>query len=110
MGNLKAHLKVHITDGPLKCKECGKQFTTSGKKMLCFMYVCMCVCLMHVFTSELKNRSCPPCCCQLKVQFVRYGHKFGLMFKTYRNIMNKQYMSNYEVQLLTKVKIVISLL
>uniref|UniRef100_A0A3B1IQ61 Zinc finger and BTB domain containing 17 n=1 Tax=Astyanax mexicanus TaxID=7994 RepID=A0A3B1IQ61_ASTMX len=25
------HLKIHITDGPLKCKECGKQFTTSGE-------------------------------------------------------------------------------
>ncbi|XP_051914555.1 zinc finger and BTB domain-containing protein 17 isoform X2 [Hippocampus zosterae] len=29
-GNLKAHLKIHIADGPLKCRECGKQFTTSG--------------------------------------------------------------------------------
>ncbi|RXM94989.1 Zinc finger and BTB domain-containing protein 17 [Acipenser ruthenus] len=29
IGNLKAHLKIHIADGPLKCKECGKQFTTS---------------------------------------------------------------------------------
>uniref|UniRef100_A0A2I3HLP0 Zinc finger and BTB domain containing 17 n=1 Tax=Nomascus leucogenys TaxID=61853 RepID=A0A2I3HLP0_NOMLE len=25
-----AHLKIHIADGPLKCRECGKQFTTSG--------------------------------------------------------------------------------
>lgn len=24
-------MKIHITDGPLKCKECGKQFTTSGR-------------------------------------------------------------------------------
>lgn len=31
VGNLKAHLKIHIADGPLKCRECGKQFTTSGK-------------------------------------------------------------------------------
>lgn len=31
LGNLKAHLKIHIADGPLKCKECGKQFTTSGE-------------------------------------------------------------------------------
>lgn len=30
VGNLKAHLKIHIADGPLKCRECGKQFTTSG--------------------------------------------------------------------------------
>eukprot|EP00061_Rhincodon_typus_P018169 g47229.t1 len=30
LGNLKAHLKIHIVDGPLKCRECGKQFTTSG--------------------------------------------------------------------------------
>ncbi|XP_068997172.1 zinc finger and BTB domain-containing protein 17 isoform X2 [Embiotoca jacksoni] len=30
LGNLKAHLKIHIADGPLKCRECGKQFTTSG--------------------------------------------------------------------------------
>lgn len=32
IGNLKAHLKIHITDGPLKCRECGKQFTTSGTR------------------------------------------------------------------------------
>lgn len=32
IGNLKAHLKIHIADGPLKCRECGKQFTTSGKR------------------------------------------------------------------------------
>lgn len=31
VGNLKAHLKIHIADGPLKCRECGKQFTTSGR-------------------------------------------------------------------------------
>lgn len=31
VGNLKAHLKIHIADGPLKCRECGKQFTTLGK-------------------------------------------------------------------------------
>lgn len=24
-------MKIHIADGPLKCKECGKQFTTSGE-------------------------------------------------------------------------------
>ena len=34
MGNLKAHLKIHIADGPLKCRECGKQFTTSGRARL----------------------------------------------------------------------------
>lgn len=32
VGNLKAHLKIHIADGPLKCRECGKQFTTSGSR------------------------------------------------------------------------------
>lgn len=35
IGNLKAHLKIHITDGPLKCRECGKQFTTSGRRTVC---------------------------------------------------------------------------
>lgn len=34
VGNLKAHLKIHIADGPLKCRECGKQFTTSGRARL----------------------------------------------------------------------------
>jgi len=34
VGNLKAHLKIHIADGPLKCRECGKQFTTSGSRGL----------------------------------------------------------------------------
>eukprot|EP00064_Thunnus_orientalis_P017431 superscaffoldBa00003701_g17513 len=44
IGNLKAHLKIHITDGPLKCRECGKQFTTSGEKP------CVCLTCGKAFT------------------------------------------------------------
>lgn len=40
VGNLKAHLKIHIADGPLKCRECGKQFTTSGRPRAPFPEAC----------------------------------------------------------------------
>lgn len=45
IGNLKAHMKIHIADGPLKCKECGKQFTTSGEAHRERGMVCVCVLL-----------------------------------------------------------------
>ena len=49
MGNLKAHLKIHITDGPLKCKECGKQFTTSGEERRDALLPCVSVFLSIFF-------------------------------------------------------------
>lgn len=62
-GNLKAHLKIHIADGPLKCKECGKQFTTSGEiytlrqGVAIYIYVRegILMCLHGLFTGNLKR-------------------------------------------------------
>lgn len=47
-------MKIHIADGPLKCKECGKQFTTSGEMFTekggmgvgaCMRGVSVCICV-----------------------------------------------------------------
>jgi len=60
VGNLKAHLKVHITDGPLKCRECGKQFTTSGQ-LQPFSFHCVVIFLSLKMTYVWDILSVPLC-------------------------------------------------